>query len=75
MAIEPTNDIIPPEDSENLIPSKPSSLRTPESMSASPAADGSDGDAEIPVPVAMEPAEIDERAKAVEALNRSEELP
>jgi hypothetical protein len=47
-------------------------------MSASPAADGADGadgDAEIPVPVAMEPAEIDERAKAVEALNRSEELP
>lgn len=61
MAIEPSRpdqDILEPEDSA-VVSASPS---TPEGATSADPAD------EIPVPVAMSPAEIDERAQAVEAV-------
>jgi hypothetical protein len=54
--------------------SEPDLDRDSEAVSASPStpesADVADPADEIPVPVAMNPAEIDERAQAVEAVRR-----
>jgi hypothetical protein len=60
---DPNSEILEPEDSE------------PVNSTPASAAPANDADTEVPVPVAMEPAEIDERAQVIEALNRSEELP
>ena len=62
MANDPNNsgDIIPPEDAE-VVNASPS---TPEGADNDPAN-------EIPVPIAMSPAEIDERAQAVDAVRRN----
>lgn len=74
---DPANEIIEPEDSENVSPTSATSSipAIPETAAERAAAVASDADAEVPVPVAMEPAEIDERAQVIEALNRSDELP
>jgi hypothetical protein len=62
MANEPNNsgDILPPEDAD-VVSASPS---TPEAADVDPADD-------IPVPIAMSPAEIDERAQAVDAVRRN----
>ena len=57
-------------------PNDQDALLDPEDVNSQPAADGAspreprepDPNDEIPVPVAMSPAEVDERAQAVEAL-------
>jgi hypothetical protein len=60
MANDPTDPILDPED----VNDSAAAASTPVS------AGSADPNDEIPVPIAMEPAEIDERAQVVEALRR-----
>lgn len=59
-------------DSEQDTTLDPEDVNSPPSSAApteeSQAADASDANDEVPVPIAMSPAEVDERAQAVEAL-------
>jgi hypothetical protein len=63
---------------DDRIDSEPDTTLDPEDVNSPPSsaaaadesrgADGSDANDEVPVPIAMSPAEVDERAQAVEAL-------
>lgn len=68
---ENTNDDLPnPADRE-----APLAPRAPDGATPAPRlADATDPADEIPVPVAMSPAEIDERAQAVEAVRSNRDL-
>jgi len=61
-----------PED-VNSPPSSPASSAAPNS--GSPGASEVDPNDEVPVPIAMSPAEVDERAQAVEALRGTPATP
>lgn len=78
---ENTNDDLSNDDLSNQDPSNPSDReaplapRTPDGATPAPRlADAPDPADEIPVPIAMSPAEIDERAQAVEAVRSARDL-
>jgi hypothetical protein len=47
---------------------EPDSTLDPEDVNSPPSSATTDANDEVPVPIAMSPAEVDERAQAVEAL-------